>query len=356
MTDASGERTWFNQRWLDYTGASPEEVKGWGWQKVHHPDHVQRVVTGIAHSFATGEPWEDTFPLLGKDGEYRWFLSRALPVRSANGMITGWLGTNTDITERKATEEERILLLEREHVAREQAEAALRTRDNFFASITHDLKNPLGAVKGYAQLLKRRLARDISSPAAWLIEGLERIESNADRTASLIEELLDLVRYREAGRLELHRTEFDLVGLCRALIDEQRRAGYRHEFELIANVPQLVGSWDRSRLERVLVNLLENAIKYSPNGGRVVMKVDRQPEPGGSYAVISISDQGVGIPTADLPRIFDQFHRAANVAEQIGGTGIGLTSVQQIVEAHGGTVAVESREGLGSTFTVTLPA
>ena len=121
-------------------------------------------------------------------------------------------------------------------------------------------------------------------------------------------------------------------------------------------MPQLVGSWDRSRLERVLVNLLENAIKYSPNGGRVVMKVDRQPEPGGSYAVISISDQGVGIPTADLPRIFDQFHRAANVAEQIGGTGIGLTSVQQIVEAHGGTVAVESREGLSSTFTVTLPA
>lgn len=251
------------------------------------------------------------------------------------------------------------MLLEREHVAREQAEAALRTRDTFFASITHDLKNPLGAVKGYAQLLKRGLTRDTSSPAAWLTEGLERmerIESNADRTASLIEELLDLVRYRDAGRLELRRTEFDLVGVCRALIDEQRRGGYRHEFELIANVPQLVGSWDRSRLERVLVNLLENAIKYRPNGGLVVMKVDRQLEPCGSYAVISISDQGVRIPTADLRRIFDQFQRAPNVAEQIGGTGIGLTSVQQIVQMHGGTVAVESREAFGSTFTVTLPA
>jgi PAS domain S-box-containing protein len=105
MTDASGWIYWYNQRWFDYTGTTLEEMQGWGWQKVHHPDHVQRVTERIQRSFDTGEPWEDTFPLRARDGVYRWFLSRALPIRDNDGNIGGWLGTNTDITDRLEAEQ-----------------------------------------------------------------------------------------------------------------------------------------------------------------------------------------------------------------------------------------------------------
>lgn len=104
IADASGERNWYNRRWYDYTGTDFKQMQGWGWRKVHHPEHVDRVVANIKISFETGTPWEDTFPLRGKDGTYRWFLARALPFRDATGQITRWYGTNTDITERKEIE------------------------------------------------------------------------------------------------------------------------------------------------------------------------------------------------------------------------------------------------------------
>ncbi len=111
MTDKDGAIYWFNMRWFEYTGTTLEDVKGWGWQKMHHPDHVDRVVVKFKKAFETGEIWEDTFPLRGKDGTYRWFLSRALPVRDANEQIIRWIGTNTDITERREAEEQRSVLV-----------------------------------------------------------------------------------------------------------------------------------------------------------------------------------------------------------------------------------------------------
>ena len=97
--DRSGWRYWYNKRWHDYTGTTLEEVQGWGWRKVHHPEHVDRVVERIKQSFETGTPWEDTFPLRARDGNYRWFLSRALPIRNHAGEVIRWFGTNTDVTE-----------------------------------------------------------------------------------------------------------------------------------------------------------------------------------------------------------------------------------------------------------------
>jgi PAS domain S-box-containing protein len=111
MTDAAGWVYWYNKRWFDYTGTTLEEMQGWGWQKVHHPDHLDRVVKKVKYCFDTGEPWEDTFPLRSKDGEYRWFLSRALPIRDEHGNVVRWFGTNTDITERLRADEQRIVLI-----------------------------------------------------------------------------------------------------------------------------------------------------------------------------------------------------------------------------------------------------
>ena len=102
--DKLGNVTWYNQRWLDYTGLNFEAMKGWGWSKTQHPAHLDRVIARVKRSAETGEPWEDTFPLRGKDGEYRWFLSRAIPIRDAAGNIVHWFGTNTDITEQRQVE------------------------------------------------------------------------------------------------------------------------------------------------------------------------------------------------------------------------------------------------------------
>jgi PAS domain S-box-containing protein len=106
IADASGSIYWYNQRWYDYTGTTLQQMRGWGWRMCHHPEHVDRVVEHISRSFQTGEPWEDTFPLRSKDGTYRWFLSRAMPVRNRAGAVTHWFGTNTDVSEQRAAQEE----------------------------------------------------------------------------------------------------------------------------------------------------------------------------------------------------------------------------------------------------------
>src|SRR5579884_237763 len=142
MADSAGDIFWYNQRWYDYTGTTFEQVKGWGWRMVQHPDHADRVVESVRRSWASGEPWEDTFPIRGKDGEYRWFLSRALPIRDATGQIVRWFGTNTDITERKLAED---ALVKSERLAAMGRLAGI---------IAHEINNPLEAISNAFYLLR----------------------------------------------------------------------------------------------------------------------------------------------------------------------------------------------------------
>ena len=142
MADAAGYIFWYNQRWYDFTGTTLEEMQGWGWQKVHHPEEVGRVVERIQRAFATGEPWEDTFPLRGKDGEYRWFLSRALPIRDAEGRVVRWFGTNTDVTEER--QKEQALRENERRLSTQNARLAELTADN--ARQTEVLRSILDAM------------------------------------------------------------------------------------------------------------------------------------------------------------------------------------------------------------------
>jgi signal transduction histidine kinase len=151
--------------------------------------------------------------------------------------------------------------------------------------------------------------------------------------------------------LQLDLQPTDLVALARGSIAEQQAASERHRIVLDAEPAEVVGQWDATRLGRVLGNLLENAVKYSPAGGEVRVEVRRE----AGWAVVRVADQGLGIPAADLPHIFERFRRAGNVVGQVPGTGLGLAVVRQIVEQLGGSVDVDSQAGLGSTFTVRLP-
>ena len=243
--------------------------------------------------------------------------------------------------------------------ARAELQQAIWTRADFLASASHDLKNPLAAIKGTAQLLRRRATRAGTPELAGLLPGLETIDATATQMTALIDDLLDLTRRQMDRPIELEQTPTDLVAMARRVVGELAPTTERHRLVVETTVLELVGRWDPRRLERALANLIGNAIKYSPAGGDVTVAISPEPgtDPDGlpKWAVLAVSDRGLGIPAADLPRVFDRFHRASNVVGRIGGTGIGLASVLQMAEAHGGTVSVDSREGQGSTFTLRLP-
>lgn len=235
-----------------------------------------------------------------------------------------------------------------------EAQDAIKTRDEFLYSISHDLKNPLSAVKGYAQLLRARVDKLVFEEAPKVVEGLKAIDAAATRMVGQIEELLDLARLQMGKPLELRRFPTDLVALAAAAVEEYAQTAPQHAVTLVTELNSLAGEWDPTRLQRVLGNLLANAIKYSPNGGEVTVRLAEEADSSQRWAVLSVADRGIGIPAADLPHVFERYRRAENVGT-IGGSGIGLSSVRQIVEQHGGSVRVESREGEGATFTVRLP-
>jgi signal transduction histidine kinase len=170
----------------------------------------------------------------------------------------------------------------------------------------------------------------------------------------LVDEVLDIARLDAGRTLMLAPTEVDLVDLARQALDA-RRDQVSLELRLECTETELRGQWDANRLRRVLDNLVDNAIKYSPDGGPIAVRVRGDKSGGRRWAVVKVQDRGVGIPAADLPQIFDRFHRAPNVAQRASGVGLGLWGSRQIVEQHGGSLSVTSQEGVGSTVTVRLP-
>src|SRR5581483_3470256 len=230
---------------------------------------------------------------------------------------------------------------------------AVRQRDEVLAAVSHDLKSPLTAIGGYVQLLRRRTS-DVPE-AERLRGGLEQIEDLTQRMRRLIDELVDTTRLRAGHALTLEQRPTDLVALTRAVVAAQQQATSRHHLRVETAEPELVGTWDAPRLERVLTNLLSNAVKYSPEGGEIVVTLERGAGARGPLAEVQVRDRGIGIPAAELPRLFEQYFRASNTQGRIGGTGLGLAGARAIVEQHGGTIAAESIEGQGSTFIVRLP-
>ncbi|MEG4532174.1 PAS domain-containing protein [Microcoleus sp. D2_18a_D3] len=349
MTDAAGGIFWYNQRWFDYTGTTLEEMLGWGWQQVHHPEHLDRVVEKFRRCIETGELWEDTFPLRGKDGSYRWFLSRAVPIRDDRGKLLRWCGTNTDITDRKVAEAERERLLAREKAAREQAEQANRVKDEFLAVLSHELRTPLNPIMGWTKLLRSNVLTPEKQGYA-----LETIERNAKLQTQLIEDLLDVSGILQ-GKVSLNIAPVDLAGVIRAAIETVRLAAEVKSIpistQFAPNLGPVLG--DAGRLQQVVWNLLSNAVKFTPPSGKIEVVLDRVD----TNAQITVTDTGKGIEPDFLPYVFDYFRQAdSSMTRKFGGLGLGLAIVRHLVELHGGTVKSDSPgEGKGATLTVRIP-
>ena len=246
--------------------------------------------------------------------------------------------------------QERQELLEREQAARADAEMAVRLREQFLAIASHELKTPLTALSGYAQIFQLRAQR-AGTLSERDSESLEHILTQADRLHRMINALLDVSRI-EQGRLGLERSMLDLCALVHQTVAEIQKMNSEQHFDVQSPDTPLWITGDALRLEQVLYNLLGNAIKYSPHGGPTTVSITTQD----NIVRVAVRDEGIGIPAHDLPHLFERFYRASNVsADNISGVGIGLYVVQEIVRLHGGTVTVESQEGRGSTFTICLP-
>ena len=231
---------------------------------------------------------------------------------------------------------------------------AEQLKDQFIGLVVHELRNPLAALKGFATMLLRHSEGSKGTAlTSWQREALTEIDVATDRLNRLTEDLLDVVRL-QAGRLVLSRESIDLVDITRRVIEQMGQRSDRHQLTLSTSFSHLQAQVDAGRIEQVLANLLINAIKYSPAGGSV--EVTLQLLPGGQEALISIRDQGIGIPQAEQAHLFGRFVRASNSqAHGISGTGLGLYLCRELVKQHGGDIWFESTEGAGSTFFLRLP-
>jgi PAS domain S-box-containing protein len=262
-------------------------------------------------------------------------LVNGAPLRDKQGRLTGGVVVFQDITPIKELE---------------------RQKDTFLAAASHDLKNPLTAIKARAQILQRQAARMTDPEGVRVVEGLRAIDQTATRLTAMINELLDVARLQMGRPLLLDRQPTDLEEIARQVTAELQPATDRHDIEIKAPPRKKLGLWDRARLERVVSNLVSNAIKFSPEGGRVTLIVREEDRSGQPWVALEVHDEGVGIPAEDVPRIFERFYRGSNVAGAIEGTGLGLTGSRHIAEQHGGELLVQSVQGQGSVFTLLLPA
>lgn len=333
--DELGFATWYNQRWYEYTGTTWNQMQGEGWKSVHHPEHLNRVSESLNRSITSGQEWEDTFPLRGKDGTFRWFLSRAIPIRDAKGDVVRWFGTNTDVTEQRE--------------AQEALREADRRKDEFLAMLAHELRNPLSSIRNAAQVLKLLGPVDANQQLA-----ADVVERQTQHLSRLVEDLLDVSRISR-GKIALQCEPLELATIINRAIEISRPLIDSRKHLLTVTLPTepLNIQGDLTRLVQVVGNLLNNAAKYTEENGHIRIEAGRED----NRAVIRVRDNGMGLAPELISRVFDLFMQADRSLDRSqGGLGIGLTLVRNLVEMHGGRIEARSDgPGHGSEFIIRLP-
>ena len=338
----NGEIDYFNQRWIDYTGISLEDTVNSGWSIILHPEDSAKAMKSWTKSVSSGKKYDMEVRLRGADGVYRWFLIKARPLRNEQGEIIRWYGTNTSITRIKELEQR----------LRQQTEdliEANQLKDDFLAIVSHELRTPLNPILGWSQLLASgRLDAEKTTT------GIGIIERNAKLQAQLIDDLLDVSRILR-GKLNLNKISLDLEMVIKSALTTVQLAAdaksIKIETEFEPNIGQVLG--DAGRLQQIVWNLVSNAVKFTPEGGQVLVKLSKI----GKQALLEVQDTGQGIDSEFLPHVFDRFRQAeVGNTREFGGLGLGLAIVRHLSELHGGTVAAASEgKGKGATFSVKLP-
>ena len=349
MADESGSIYWYNQRWFEYTGTTLADMRGWAWQSVHHPDHVERVTAKFRQAIADKAPWEDTFPLRARDGSWRWFLSRALPVRDQATNSFSWFGTNTDITEHIAYETERERLLHSEHAARVAAEDAELARTRFLATMSHELRTPLNAIGGYTELLALGLRGPVTEAQQ---SDFQRIRRAQQHLLGVINDILAFAKL-EIGSLQFTLAPVPVASTFREVAGmiATQAASKGLTLEVVECDADLAVQADPARLKQVLMNLLSNAVKFTSPPGSVRLSCDVD----GQMVRLRVADSGIGIAPDKLDAIFEPFMQVdGDFNRKAQGTGLGLAISRDLTRRMNAELTVESEFGRGSTFVLSI--
>lgn len=335
MAHPDGHVFWYNRRWYEYTGTTPDQMESEGWRSVLDPDVVPKVLERWQESLRSDEPFDMVFPLRGADGEFRPFLTRISPLRDSDGRVLHWCGTNTDVSDIKRMEE----------ALRETD----RRKDEFLATLAHELRNPLAPIRNSLQILK--MPRVDAKTARQTREMMER---QVHHLVRLVDDLLDVSQVMR-GKIELRAEPVELATVvARAVETAQPLIDIReHQLDIALPPDSLLVHADAIRVSQAIANLLMNAAKYTEGSGNIALSAARED----NEAVLRVRDNGIGIDPQMLAQVFDLFVQADHAASRSqGGLGLGLTLVKNIVEMHGGQVeAYSDGPGKGSEFVLRLP-
>ncbi|HZJ44702.1 MAG TPA: ATP-binding protein [Pyrinomonadaceae bacterium] len=351
FVDHDGNCRYVNQQFVEFSGKSVEQLEGTGWQLILHKDDVEKYVADFLEAGRRREAFHQVVRAKNESGLWRWVESFAQPLFADNGSFLGHVGVSIDITDRKWADEELKRLLVSEHKARDAAETANKLKDEFLATLSHELRNPLNVVLGYSELLLR-LPEVSGSVQLRQISNILR--KNAQAQAQLINDLLDLSRL-QMGKISLNFETVWLATMIENAVDTIKTEAAAKGISVVLDLEdkKLFVSGDTLRLQQVTWNLLNNAVKFTPPGGNISVSLNQK----GDVGVISVKDSGKGIEPDFLPHVFEMFRQAdAGTNRQHSGMGIGLALVNQLVRLHGGTVEARSEgTGQGACFEVRLP-
>jgi len=332
---ADGATDYLNRKWYEMTGLPAGTTDDEIWSSRLHPDDRERMFTRWYQAVRSGEPYQIEYRINFPEHGYRWHLGRALPVRNSAGDIVRWYGTCTDIHDLRTAQE-----------ALRQAD---RRKDEFLATLAHELRNPLAPIRSAIQFLQ------LQSPAEpRLTHARAIIDRQSQVMVRLVDDLLDLSRITR-GHISLQKKPLKLEDVITSAIDGCRTMIEAQRHELIVSMPAepILVNGDSTRLAQIIANLLTNAAKYTPPGGRIEVIATRASQ----EAVISVRDNGIGIPADMLGTIFEMFTQVTSSIDRAhGGLGIGLTLARQLAEMHDGSIEARSSGlGRGSEFLLTLP-
>ncbi|HEX5761190.1 MAG TPA: PAS domain S-box protein [Thermoanaerobaculia bacterium] len=336
LADPDGNCLFVNERWCEMAGLSPEEAQGRGWARALHPDDKEAVLREWSAAAAAGRPFAAEFRFRTPRGKVTWLQGNAVGLGDGAGRVREYIGTLTDVTERRE--------------AVEALREADRRKDEFLALLAHELRNPLAPLRNGLQVM--RLA---AGDARAVAKSQDMMDRQLSHMVRLIDDLLDVSRISR-NKMELRRSRVLLADVVSSAVETARPALEAAGHELTVSLPPepVHLDADLTRLAQVFGNLLHNSAKYTEPGGHVRLAATRE----GDQVRVTVQDDGIGIPASALPNLFDMFSQVDRSTERsTGGLGIGLALVKGLVEMHGGTVeAASPGEGEGSTFTVKLPA
>ena len=325
-------------------GKTPAELVGDGWLGSLHTDDVAPTLERWAQSLKTGDPYEVEFRLwIAERNAYRWYLTRARAQRDDSGKIIRWFGTNTDIEESKRAQEELQRLTN-------EAMEANRAKSDFLAAMSHDLRTPLNAIGGYAQLIEMGVRGPITDAQRADLERIQKSKNHLDR---LVSDVLSFAKLG-AGRIELRCEAVSVKNVVGSVVDMIRPQLAEKKLKLESHpIPSdLRMTADIDKTLQILLNLLSNALKFTPADGTLEINVKDE----GRHVVIDVRDTGIGVPPEELDRIFEPFAQAKrSLVASEAGVGLGLAISRQLSRAMSGDLTVKSIIGEGSTFTLTLP-